>query len=265
VDQTLSVIIPAYNEERRLPTTLQAIAAYLAMQPYASEIMVVDDGSSDRTVAVAERQVIELEGGSAARVTLRVIRNAHRGKAVAVRTGMLAARGRYVLFTDADLAVPIEEWDKLKVCFDEGADVVIASREGLGARRLGEPRYRHLMGRIFNGVVRAVALGGIQDTQCGFKAFTAEAAQRIFRSVQLYGDHARAVRGPAVTAFDVEVLFLARSWGYRIREVPVTWRYGEETKVDPLADSIRNFADVMKVRWNAVRGKYKTAPAATAE
>ncbi|HSH81067.1 MAG TPA: dolichyl-phosphate beta-glucosyltransferase [Herpetosiphonaceae bacterium] len=251
MELTLSVVIPAYNEERRLPRTITTIASYLEAQPYACEMIVVDDGSTDQTAARAE----EL-GQTSADVPFRVIRNKHRGKGYTVRTGMLEARGRYVLFTDADLATPIEEWDKLYVFLRDGDDVVIGSREGLGAQRIGEPWHRHFMGRIFNGLVRTVALGGIQDTQCGFKAFTQPAARRIFSALQLYGDDARQVRGAAVTAFDVEVLYLARKWGYSIREVPVIWRYGEETKVDPLRDSWRNFTDVLRVRWNAMRSRY---------
>jgi dolichyl-phosphate beta-glucosyltransferase len=253
---TVSVIIPAYNEERRLPATLGAIVDFLHDQPYGSEVIVVDDGSSDRTVALVEAFAMPSAANGQGVRSVRVIRNDHRGKAVAVRTGMLAAEGRYALFTDADLAVPFEEWARFHEFLEAGDDVVIASREGLGAKRVGEPWYRHMMGRVFNMLVRVVALGGVQDTQCGFKAFTRESAQRIFRSVQLYGDNAKNVRGPAVTAFDVEVLFLARKWGYTVREVPVLWRYGEETKVDPLEDSIRNFGDVLKVRWNDLRGRY---------
>ena len=260
MDLTLSVVIPAYNEERRLPATLEAVTRYLAAEPYWSEIIVSDDGSLDRTVELAERYAAAGPFGEDGRVTVRVIRNAHRGKAVAVRTGMLNAYAKYVLFMDADLATPFEEWPKLYALLRDGSDVVIGSREGLGAQRIGEPWYRHLMGRVFNVVVRTVALGGIQDTQCGFKAFTREAAQRIFGAVQLYSSDGQEVRGPAVTAFDVEVLFLARKWGYSIREVPVTWHYGEETKVDPLRDSWRNFTDVLRVRWNALRGRYAALP-----
>jgi dolichyl-phosphate beta-glucosyltransferase len=255
VDPTLSVIIPAYNEERRLPPTLDEIARYLHRAPYASEIIVADDGSEDRTVAVAEEFCRGLPADGA-QLSMRILRNRHHGKGYQVRSGMLAARGKYVLFTDADLATPIEEWEKLQPYLEAGDEVVIGSREGMGAHRIGEPRYRHMMGRVFNTIVRLIALGGIHDTQCGFKAFTHAAAQRIFGALRLYGDDAREVRGPAVTAFDVEVLFLARKWGYRIREVPVTWRYQEGTKVDPVADTRRMFADVLKVRWNAMRGWY---------
>ena len=255
MDLTLSVIIPAYDEEIRLPGALEAITRYLEDEPYDSEIIVVDDGSRDRTVALAEEHSLAMRRDGR-RVSLRVIRNEHRGKGFAVRTGVLSGRGRYVLFTDADLAVPFEEWATFHAFLRDGDQVVVGSREGLGAQRIGEPWYRHVMGRVFNALVRSVALGGIQDTQCGFKAFTRDAAQRIFSALRLYGADARQLRGPAVTAFDVEVLFLARKWGYTIREVPVTWRYGEGTKVNPVRDSWRQFTDVMRVRWNDLRGRY---------
>ncbi|WP_026370933.1 dolichyl-phosphate beta-glucosyltransferase [Kallotenue papyrolyticum] len=251
----LSIVIPAYNEERRLPTTLEQIAAFAAEQPFEIELLIVDDGSSDATAAQAE-------AFAATHPHVVVLHNDHRGKGYAVRSGVLAAQGRYVLFTDADLAVPMSEWQKFQPLLEAGYDVVIGSREGLGARRIGEPRHRHLMGRAFNMLVRAIALRGIQDTQCGFKAFRREAGRCIFKRVQLYGDAARPVQGAAVTAFDVEVLFLARKLGYRIAEVPVLWRYGSETKVDPLRDSWRNFSDVVRVRWNDLRGLYAGVPVA---
>lgn len=249
----LSIIVPAYNEERRLPATLSSIITFLHAQPWEAELIVVDDGSTDGTLREAERM-------RAAYPNLRILHNDHRGKGYTVRTGMLAATGRYVLFTDADLAVPLTEWSKLEPLLNAGYDVVIGSREGLGARRIGEPRYRHFMGRIFNWIVRLVALGGIQDTQCGFKAFQREAAHTIFSNVQLYGANAKVVTSAAVTAFDVEVLFLARKLGYRIKEVPVTWQYGSETKVDPTRDSLRNLLDVLRVRWNSLRGLYAIVP-----
>lgn len=246
----LSVVLPAYNEERRLPETLSQILSYLGEQPYRSEVIIADDGSTDATATLVEQLMQQ-------HPSIRLLQLDHRGKGYAVRKGILAARGEYVLFSDADLAVPIEEWAKVERAFANEADLVIGSREGLGARRQGEPRYRHLMGRVFNLIVRLIAVGGIQDTQCGFKAFRYTAAQDIFNRVQLYGDDAPSVRGAAVTAFDVEVLFLARRRGYRIHEVPVLWRYGIETKVDPLRDSLRNLRDVLAVRWNALRGMYQ--------
>ncbi len=254
----LSIVVPAYNEERRLPATLQAILHFLAAQPFDAEIIIADDGSTDRTGQLVEQLMHEQRN-------LHLLKLDHRGKGFAVRAGALAAQGTYVLLCDADLAVPIEEWHKLQPYCMEGYQVVIGSREGLGAQRLGEPRYRHFMGRVFNAVVRLVALGGIQDTQCGFKAFHHEASQHIFRSVQLYGADAKLVQGAAVTAFDVEALFLARKFGYRIKEIPVLWRYGVETKVDPLRDSLRNFGDVLRVRWNDLRGRYPSLHTAASE
>jgi glycosyltransferase involved in cell wall biosynthesis len=240
----LSVVIPAYNEERRLPSTLAAILAYLAAQPFRSEVIVVDDGSSDATAAVAARPGIQL------------LRRDHRGKGFAVREGALAARGRFVLLCDADLAVPIEEWVKFEAFFTAGYDLVIGSREGIGATREGEPWYRHLMGRVFNRIIRLVAIGDIDDTQCGFKALRHAAAQDLFNRARIYGPDAPVVRGAAVTAYDVELLFLARKSGYRIAEVPVRWHYGTETKVNPVRDSLRNLRDVLAVRLNDLRGKY---------
>jgi dolichyl-phosphate beta-glucosyltransferase len=246
----LSVVVPAYNEEQRLPDTLAQILAYLGRQPYRSEVLVADDGSTDGTAALVERLMRR-------HPNLQLLRIDHRGNGFAVRAGALAAHGEYVLLCDADLAVPIEEWEKLHSSLEGGCAVAIGSREGLGARRLGEPWYRHLMGRVFNLIVRVVAVGGIQDTQCGFKALRQPAAADLFRRVRIYGEDARLVQGAAVTAYDVELLYLARLRGYSIAEVPVLWRYGTETKVDPLRDSLRNLRDVLKVRWNALRGMYQ--------
>jgi glycosyltransferase involved in cell wall biosynthesis len=245
----LSVVVPAYNEEMRLPNTLARIFAYLDQQPYRSEVIVADDGSTDGTAGLAERL-------AAARANLRLLRLDHRGKGFTVRAGALAARGEYVLLCDADLAVPIEEWERLRSFLAGGYDVAIGSREGLGARREGEPWYRHVMGRVFNLIVRVVAVGGIQDTQCGFKALRREVAHDLFGRVRIYGENAPRVQGAAVTAYDVELLYLARRRGYRIAEVPVPWRYGTETKVSPLRDSWRNLLDVLRVRWYALRGMY---------
>ncbi len=252
----LSVVIPAYNEERRLPQTLARVHDYLSRQKYPSEIVVVDDGSRDRTTDV-------VQNFARAHPEVRLIRNDHRGKGYTVRTGMLAARGHIVLFSDADLSTPIQDVEKLLPWFERGYDIVIGSREGLGAQRLHEPFYRHIMGRVFNLIVQLLTVRGIQDTQCGFKAFRDDVAHDVFSRVQLYGDKARPVSNGMVTAFDVEVLFLGARSGYRIKEVPVEWRYGTETKVNPLKDSIRNFRDVLAVRWNDLRGLYRPGPTAT--
>ncbi|GAB4427318.1 MAG: glycosyltransferase family 2 protein [Chloroflexi bacterium OHK40] len=241
----LSIVIPAYNEERRLPETLARIDAYLARQPFRSEVIVVDDGSSDGTATVAAGQP-----------GVQLLRRDHRGKGFAVRAGALAATGELVLLCDADLAVPIEEWPKLEARLRAGYELAIGSREGAGATREGEPWYRHVMGRVFNAIIHLVALRGIEDTQCGFKAMPRAVAHDLFQRVRIYGDDAPIVRGAAVTAYDVELLFLARKLGYRIAEVPVRWQYGTETKVSPVRDSLRNLRDVLTVRLNDLRGRY---------
>lgn len=244
----LSVIIPAYNEAERLPGTLEAVLAFLGSQDFSAELIVANDGSTDRTSKIAHRF-------AAVHDCLRVLDLAHHGKAAAVRAGVNTARGRFILFSDADLSTPINyAWDLL-FALESGADVAIGSREGAGARRIGEPAYRHMMGRIFNALVKFIAVPGIDDTQCGFKSFRREAAAEIFSRVRLYsGD--RAIQGPRVTAFDVEVLFLARKLGMTIVEIPVTWTHAPGSKVSPLADSLRMVLDVLRVRWNALRGLY---------
>jgi dolichyl-phosphate beta-glucosyltransferase len=245
----VSVVIPAYNEERRLPQTLARVDDYFQSQSYLTEILVVDDGSSDDTARIVEAFAREHS-------RVRLIQNDHRGKGYTVRTGMLAARGHIVLFSDADLSTPIQEIEKLMPWFERGYEIVIGSREGLGAQRIKEPFYRHIMGRVFNFIVQMLTVRGIQDTQCGFKAFREDAARDVFARMQLYGDNAKPIRGGMVTAFDVEALFIGFKSGYRIKEVPVQWRYGTETKVNPLRDSYRNFRDVLMVRWNDMRGMY---------
>lgn len=245
----LSVVIPAYNEERRLTSTLAAVLGYLGEKQYSFEIIVSDDGSSDSTVAI-------VEDFAKSHPELRVLRNEHRGKGYAVRAGIQNAIGEIVLFSDADLSTPIDELDRFLPCFERGDEVVIGSRQGEGARRIGEPLFRHLMGRVFNYIVGFVTISGIRDTQCGFKAFSARAAGQIFRSTLLYSDDAPVIRGAMVTGFDVEVLFLARKLGYAIREVPVRWKYDADTKVSAMKDSWRNFRDVLKVRLNDLRGRY---------
>lgn len=245
----VSVVIPAYNEEMRLPETLEQVLAYLERQDYPWEVIVVDDGSEDRTAEIAE-------GFARQYPAVRVIRNPHRGKGYTVRTGMLAGQGDYILFSDADLATPIEELEKLLAYLERGYDVAIGSREGVGAVRHGEPWFRHFIGRVFNLLVRLVAVGDFQDTQCGFKAFRQQAARDIFSSLRLYGEDAPEIKGGAVTAFDVELLFLALKKGYKVKEVPVVWRYGKHSKVNPLRDSIHMFRDVLAVRWNDWRGLY---------
>ncbi|MCZ7569173.1 MAG: glycosyltransferase family 2 protein [Ardenticatenaceae bacterium] len=246
----LSVVIPAYNEARRVPKNLRRILAYLQEQAYSFEVIIVDDGSTDQTVA-SVREITESDP------RVHLVENPHFGKGYTVRTGMLAATGEIALFSDADLSAPIEELERLLPWFDLGYDVVIGSREGGGTRqRIGEPFYRHLMGRLFNLLVQLLAVRGVQDTQCGFKAMRAEVARDVFPRLRLYNGSSGPIRGSMVTAFDVELLFLAQKRGYKIREVPVEWHYGTESKVNPVRDSWRNFKDVATVRWNDLLGRY---------
>jgi glycosyltransferase involved in cell wall biosynthesis len=246
----LSIVVPAYNEERRLPESLRQILTYIRHSPDPTEVIIADDGSSDGTAAYVEQIARE-------HPEIRLLRLDHRGKGYAVRAGALAAKGDYVLLCDADMAVPLTEWERLRAALESGYHVAIGSREGMGATRDGEPWHRHIMGRVFNTIIRVVAIGGFQDTQCGFKAMQRTVSDDLFRRVQIYGENAPPVQGAAVTAYDVELLFLAVKRGYRVAEIPVPWRYGEETKVSALHDSWRNLRDVLRVRWNALRGAYR--------
>lgn len=213
-----------------------------------TEIIIADDGSSDDTLAVARSFTPRT-------VSYRVLALPHRGKAATVRTGVLAARGKTILFTDADLSTPIEYAHRLLTALEAGADVAIGSREGEGATRVREPRYRHIMGRAFNLIVRLLVVPGINDTQCGFKAFRHEAAKDLFRRARLHVDD-KTVRGARVTGFDVEILHLAQRRGYTIAEVPVYWQHVSGSKVQPIRDSFRMAVDVAKVRLNASLGRY---------
>ena len=230
----LSVVIPAYNEERRLPPTLERVRAYLGAGPLSHEIVVVDDGSRDSTSEVARAQ------GAV------VVRNdGNRGKGYAARRGMLLARGRRRLMTDADLSTPIEDLPRLMARLDEGFDVAIASRALPGSNvEVRQSASREAIGRVFNLCVRVLAVPGLHDTQCGFKLFTAEAAEAAFAPLRLDG-----------FSFDVEALFVARRRGFRIAEVPVTWRNDEATRVGPL-NGLRAFLDLGRIRVNGWRGHY---------
>jgi dolichyl-phosphate beta-glucosyltransferase len=249
----LSLVIPTYNEEKRLQNTLQQVVAYLEKQEYTTEVIIVDDGSADSTRAIAASFI----QGHAGNPLIRLIENDHRGKGYTVRTGMLNGEGKYILFTDADLATPISEVGKMIGSLECGSDIAIGTREGIGATRLNEPFYRHVMGRVFNLMVRLISGLAFQDTQCGFKGFRREVAHDLFSRVKLYGQDAKQIKGGAVTGFDVEVLYLARQSGYRIEEVPVRWQYGAESKVNPLRDSARMMMDVIKVRWMVIKGEYE--------
>jgi dolichyl-phosphate beta-glucosyltransferase len=234
----LSIVLPAYNEQARLPYTLTEIEAYVCREQLDCEVLVVDNGSQDATSAVVQQ---------AARTfpRLRLLRTDRRGKGLAVRTGCLAARGEAVLFADADLSWAVEDLRRFVGLVGEATPVVIGSREGIGARRLGEPAYRHLMGRVFNRVVQVLAVPGIEDSQCGFKAFRADAAAAIFGRQKIDG-----------FGFDVEVLYLARRLGYPLRVVPLRWEHKANSRVAPVRDTLAMLTDVLRVRLNAARGAY---------
>ena len=231
----LSVVIPAYNEENRLGPTVARIQEYLAGQSYTSDILVVNNASTDRT-------------GEVARATgVKVIDEPRRGKGAAVRSGMLAALGDYVLFSDADLSTPIEEVEKLLASVRERYDIAIASR-GLPESNIvkRQPWYRELVGRLGNVLVRMAAVRGIADTQCGFKLFPRELAQKLFLVVRLTG-----------AAFDVEVLFVAQRRGLKIAEVPVTWIDSPDTRFNRVTDSLDALKDLVRIRINWLLGRYR--------
>jgi len=234
----LSIIIPAHNEERRLPSSLRRIQTFVEQQPYESEILIVENGSHDRTAEVAE-------AFAAAHASARVLREARRGKGLAVRRGALAAKGEYRFICDADLSMPIEEVNRFLPPRLAAYDVAIASREAPGAIRYGEPIYRHWIGRGFNLLVRWLAVPGFHDTQCGFKCFRARAAEDLFRVQQLDG-----------WTFDVELLFVALRRGYTVLEVPIPWYYFPGSRVHLVRDSLAMLTDLFRIRRNWSRGDY---------
>lgn len=244
----LSVVIPAYNEERRIDGSLREAWAYLDQQPYRSEIIVADDGSTDKTAALAERVAAEYP-------QVRVLRLPHGGKASAIRHGIRASNGQIVAFMDADLATPVTYLERFLEQIEDGADIAIGSREGAGSHRVGEPEYRHIMGRVFNRLVQLLLLPGIHDTQCGFKVFRRQATHDIMCRARLYAED-ETITGARVTAFDVELLVIARRLGLRIDEVPVVWTYGTHSKVNPVRDTLQNLLDILTVAWNRARRRY---------
>jgi len=239
----LSIIIPAYNEELRLPRGLAKIRDYLtarSLGPNQVEVVVVDDGSKDSTAAVAREWTSQMP-------TLRLVSNGeNHGKGYSVRHGMLEARGRVALFTDADLSAPIEEADKLLAAIDAGNDVAIGSRAINRDLIFGhQSRLRELAGIIFNGFVRLFTGLSFQDTQCGFKAFVREPSLIIFEQQRIEG-----------FGFDPEILFLAKHHGLRSAEVPVRWAHDPATKVNVVRDSLLMFLDLAYIRWNWFLGRY---------
>jgi dolichyl-phosphate beta-glucosyltransferase len=234
---SVSIVIPAYNEARRITATLEELAAYLAGQPWDWEIRVVDDGSADDTAAIVQAAAVR-----EARIVLQ--REPHRGKGGAVKAGLLAATGDFRFICDADLSMPPRELPRFLPPVLERFDVAIGSREGAGARRVGEPWRRHAVGRLFNFAIQRLAVPGIADTQCGFKMFTAAGARAIFPHVKLDG-----------WAFDVEVLCIARALDLGIVEVPIEWHYRAQSQVSVLRDSWPMLRDLFRIRARARRGR----------
>jgi glycosyltransferase involved in cell wall biosynthesis len=234
----LSIIIPALNEEHRLPDNLQRVLEFLQDQTYSSEVIVVDSGSDDQTSTVV-KQLIPVNAN------LRLYREIFRGKGRAVRRGMLEAKGEYRFICDADLSMPIENVNAFLPPSLEDFDIAIASREVPGAVRYNEPAYRHWIGRGFNLLVRLLAIPQFHDTQCGFKCFRGEVAEDLFSVQQLDG-----------WGFDVEVLFVAIKRGYRVVEVPIPWYFNPDSRVRLVQDSIGMFAELIQIRRNWKKGIY---------
>jgi dolichyl-phosphate beta-glucosyltransferase len=234
----VSIVVPAFNEESRLGETLVDLCTFLARQPWDWEVRVVDDGSTDGTCRVVDEH---------ARLNPKIVlqREPHRGKGGAVKAGLLAARAPYRFICDADLSMPVSELPRFLPPGLERFDVAIGSREGFGARRVGEPLVRHLAGRLFNFAVQRLSVSGIEDTQCGFKMFTAAAVEAIFPLVRVDG-----------WAFDIEVLCIARTRGLRIVEVPIEWHYRRASQVSLLRDGVGMFRELIRIGARARRGEY---------
>lgn len=224
----VSIIIPAYKEEERLAASLQKINEYFSSHNYNYEIIVVDDGSKDKTSEIAQ---------SFPNVKV-LIQEVNKGKGAAVRRGMLESTGKFRLFTDADLSTPIYEFEKLYKQFNNGFDVVIGSRAlDYSMIKVHQPFYRELMGKTFNKIVQLLVVKGISDTQCGFKAMSSQAAVEIFSKCKIDG-----------FGFDVEMLFLADKYKYKIKEISVEWYNDDRSKVDPIKDSIKMFLEILRIR-----------------
>ena len=234
----VSVVIPAFNEASRIGATLDDLERFLLQQPWRWEVRVVDDGSADATATIVEdyqrRQ---------SRIVLQ--REPHRGKGGAVKAGLLAATARFRFICDADLSMPVAELPRFLPPMLHDFDVAIGSREGAGARRVGEPAIRHIAGRIFNYAVQQLSVRGINDTQCGFKMFTGDAADAIFPSVTIDG-----------WAFDIEVLTIARARGLRIVEVPIEWHYRRQSQLSLVRDGASMLRQLLEIRARARRGTY---------
>lgn len=234
----LSIIIPAYNEENRLPNTLEKLDWFIEQQPYPAEVIVVENGSQDRTFEIAQAFAGQHHA-------FRVVSETKRGKGLAIQRGMLEARGAYRFMCDADLSMPVSEISRFLPPILTDFDVAIASREAPGAVRYNEPPYRHLGGRAINTMIRTLALPGLQDTQCGFKCFRAEIAEELFKRQTLPG-----------WSFDIEILYIARLKEYRIVEIPIPWYFNPDSKLNAFKDAVQMGKDILLIRDNERRGLY---------
>lgn len=230
----LSIIIPAYNEEQRLPITLEQVLNFLKSQSYQSEILIVENASQDNTIQVAEDFAARCHTDE---LPIRVLRENQRGKGAAVKKGMLASSGEYRFMCDADLSMPVTEINRFVPPALPDVDIAIASREAPGAVRYNEPTYRHLVGRVFNTLIRLLALPTLNDTQCGFKCFRGKIVAELFRDMTITG-----------WSFDVEILFLAQRRGYRIQEVPIPWYFNPDSHISVAKDSTQMALDIFKIR-----------------
>ncbi|HEX6508404.1 MAG TPA: dolichyl-phosphate beta-glucosyltransferase [Chloroflexota bacterium] len=239
------MVVPAYNEERRLPTTLSRLHGYLGDQMFTWEIIVVSNGSTDDTEGLVRRMADTIPN-------LRLIAIRERGKGIASRVGALQSAGEVVFLCDADLSMPPERLVSFLELI-EANDIVVGSREAEGSQRFHEPGHRHLMGRVFNRVVQLVAVRGIRDTQCGFKAFRRETARDLFAQQRITG-----------FAFDVELLYLARKYGYSVEELGIEWYFDEDTRVRPGIDTLRMLTELFLIRLRDATGEYRSQPAKAA-
>jgi len=235
-----SLILPAHNEEERLPGCIEKVAAFVESFDRTIEVLIVENGSSDKTYELAVNYAAKYPW-------LRAIKDEARGKGRAVRTGMLQAKGKFRFFADVDFSMPIDEiYHFIAPKLTEPYDVAIGSREVEGAVRYDEPEFRHFTGRIFNWIVRVLAVRKLKDTQCGFKCFTAEAAEILFRKQKIDG-----------WAFDAEVLFIAQRHKMKILEIPVQWYYDGSSKINVWRDSVRMMRELIQIRVNGFKGIYR--------
>ncbi|MBN1230512.1 MAG: glycosyltransferase family 2 protein [Anaerolineales bacterium] len=240
-DVFLSIIIPAYNEESRLPETMERINTFLSSQKFSYEVVIVENGSTDNTLRIAA-EFAERHPGFA------VVHSEIKGKGRAIQTGILTAVGKYRFMCDADSSMPIEEVLRfLPPQMDHDMDIVIGSREATGAVRYGESNYRHIGGRLVNYMIQLLAIQGIDDTQCGYKMFKASVAEDIFSVLTVFG-----------WSFDIEVLYIAKLRGYKFVELPIPWYFSEMSHVSPVRDTFRMVFDILKIHINRLKGYYGT-------